>query len=128
MKKSNELIDKIITQVRKTNPTKTALCKYAGITMQTLITWLKTDQNFKEQYDAAVDDYLNEINIEAKTSLRKLVTGYSYTETKTVLVGGGGEDGSEEMIKEKHVYTKHVGPSATMVAYVLSNLDPKNFD
>ena len=128
MKKSDELTDKIVTLVRETNPTKKAICKYAGITAQTLITWLKTDEEFKRKYDEAVDDYLNDINIEAKTSLRKLISGYYYEETKTVLVGGGGPDGSEEMIKEKHVMKKYVAPSASMIEYALSNLDPKNFD
>lgn len=125
MKKSDEIKKAIIETVRKLNPTKSALCKKFGITWQTLKNWMEEDNLFKEAYNKAIKDYLNEINIEANKSLLKLVKGYSYNETKTIYVAGPS---GEPMIAQRTITKKQVPPNATAVTYALSNLDPENFD
>ena len=125
MKKTDDKKQAIVETVRTLNPTKVALCKKFGITWQTLKNWLEEDAAFKCSYEKAISDYLNEINIEAKKSLSKLVKGYSYSETKTVYVAGAE---GEPVIAQKKVTKKHVPPNATAVTYALSNLDPENFE
>ncbi|HKM13362.1 MAG TPA: hypothetical protein VJY42_00330 [Candidatus Methanomethylophilaceae archaeon] len=125
MKKNEEIKASIINLVRKLNPTKTMVCKKHGITWQTLKNWMQEDDEFAKAYKGAIKDYLDNINIEAKKSLAKLIKGYYSKEEKTIYVEGP-ED--KVVIVQKTVTKKHIGPNASAVTFALSNLDPENFE
>lgn len=125
MKKGKEIKESIVVMVRELNPTKKAICIKHGITWQTLKNWLEEDTQFKADYEQAIRDYLNTINVEARDSLGKLVKGYDYEEEKTIYMPGPE---GKPVIAQKTVTKKHVPPNANAVIYALSNLEPENFE
>lgn len=125
MKDCKKTKESIIEMVRDLNPTKKVLCKKHDITWQTLKNWLEKDKSFAEQYKQAIKDYLDGINVEAKKSLSKLITGYYYEEEKTFYMPDAE---GNPVITQKVVVKKHVPPSASAVTFALSNLEPENFE
>lgn len=114
----------ILDMVERLNPSKVALCKKAGITVQTLDNWLRDDEDFAERYAAAVRAHLDGLSVDARKSLKKLIKGYTVTERKTVYIVVEGE-----LVKDKVVETeRHIPPSVAAVVFALSNLDPRNFE
>lgn len=124
MKKSEKIKKGICDTVRELNPTVRALCRQFGITTRTFYYWKSNDEEFRKAYEQAVRAYLTGLNIDAKRSLKKLVTGFFVTDTKTVY--GPGTDGAEilQVIEIK----REIPPSVEAVKFALTNLDPDNFE
>lgn len=125
MKKNDELLDNIIKEVQKKMPTKEALCKKFGITVQCLYNWLKDDQEFRNRYKVAEKVYLEKLAPIARNSIERLVKGYDYDEKRTIY---GADSKGEPVILQQTITRKHVAPSVSACMYVLNNIDPENFE
>lgn len=124
-KKTQKIIDKIYQIVREENPSKNSIAKRVKVSSQTITNWLNEDECFKKGYEDAVNDFFKNISVDAKRSLKKLVTGFSYNEIKTVYVDNGMGD---PLIKERVVTEKYVIPNIDAIKFVLRNLEPKMFE
>lgn len=124
-KKTPELVEKIYALVREENPSKNRIARRFKLSAQTIANWLHEDEAFRAGYEEAVNYFLDNIKIDAKLSLKKLVNGYEYEEVKTVYIDNGEGD---PIIKERVVFQKHVPPSIQAIAFVLKNVEPEKFD
>ncbi len=125
MKKTEQLKNKICKVTQELNPTITSLCRKFGISTRTFYYWHRKDEDFRNAYDKAVRVYIDNLNIDAKKSLAKLVKGFTVVDTKTVYGPGQGD---EPVIIQMIEMKREIPPSVEAVKFALTNVDPDNFE
>lgn len=108
--------------------TNEVAAKIGGITDSTFYAWLKEKKDFldavKKARDTFEDWQLNGILEDAKRSLKQLICGLEYTETKTEYLADAK---GNPTIKKQTTINKRVLPSATAVIFALCNRDPDHW-
>lgn len=124
-----EVVEIICDSLRKGEPIVTA-CKKAGISDDTYGNWLREYSEFSAAVKNAEQEYRewehNEILASAKKSLRVLIEGMEYDETKTEYEQDP-RDPSKPRIKRQTTTTKKILPNVTAVIFALTNRDPENW-
>lgn len=102
--------------------------RMAGITKPTYYDWLEKNLDFSnrvKEAKARFEDWqLHGILEDARKSLKTLICGCEYDETKTEYEPG--EKGLPR-IKKQITITKKILPNATAVIFALCNRDPENW-
>lgn len=102
--------------------------RIGGIAPPTFYDWLKNKPEFsnavKRAQDAFEEWQMNGILADSKKSLKTLINGLEYEETKTEYVSD--KSGRPE-IKKQTTVTKRVLPNVTAVIFALCNRDPENW-
>lgn len=105
-------------------------CKKAGISDDSFLNWLRDNSEFSAVVKNAEDEFRNwehnEILASAKKSLRVLIEGQEYEETKTEYEQDP-RDPTRPRVKRQTTTTKKILPSATAVIFALVNRDPENW-
>lgn len=120
----------IICDALRNGESRTTAAKRAGIQKDTFYNWLEQFSAFsaavKEAEDAYQDWLLNGIKDDALKSLKTLICGLDYEETKTEYEQNPN-DPSQPRIKKQTVITKKILPNATAVIFALTNRDPERW-
>lgn len=105
-------------------------CKKAGISQDSFNRWLDGYADFAAIVKTAEEEYhrweMNDILSSAKKSLKVLIEGQEYEETKTEYEQDP-EDPSKPRVKRQTTTTKKVLPNATAVIFALVNRDPEHW-
>ena len=124
-----EVVAIICESLRKGEPRVTA-CKKAGISDDTFGNWLRDNSEFSAAVKNAEQDYKdwehNGILESARKSLRVLIEGQEYEETKTEYEQDP-TDPSRPRVKRQTTTTKKILPNPTAVIFALTNRDPENW-
>ena len=128
-KYSPERIAKICEAIERGETNETA-AKIGGISVSTFCEWQATKPEFSEvvkRAKAVFEEWeLKGILADAKKSLKTLITGLEYEETKTEYEQDPKHPGSPR-IRKQTVVTKRIPPSPTAVIFALCNRDPENW-
>ena len=128
---NKRIVNRICELISNDSFTIPEICADVGIAESTFHKWKSEKIEFSEAVEAARQKFNENLIPEAKRSLKKLVTGYTVTETKTVTVDSGKKD--EETgnpivkVKEHSKVEKHIQPNFNAVAFALTNQDPENW-
>lgn len=102
--------------------------KLAGITKPTYYDWLEKNLDFSnrvKEAKARFEDWqLHGILEDARKSLKTLICGLEYDETKTEYEP---DKSGSPRIKKQTTVTKKILPNATAVIFALCNRDPENW-
>lgn len=121
-KYSKKIVERICSLIEKDSYTIVEICDAVGISKETYYTWQETHSDFSDAIKKAKDTFDELLVKEAKNSLRKLVTGYTVDETKTVYEPATKTDlTAKPKIKEQTITKKHYQPSVPAVIFTLTN-------
>lgn len=121
-KYNKKIVDRICALIESDSFTIAEICEKAGIAISTYYEWIDTKTEFSEAIEKAKDRFDEILVKEAKASLRKLVTGYTVDETKTVYEPASKTDSAAKpKIKEQTITKKHFQPSVPAVIFALTN-------
>jgi len=131
-KYSKALVARITELIRSDSYTIAEICQEVKISKDTYYRWLKENSDFSDAIKEAQEDFDKDILSECNKSLRKLITGYTVDETKTVYVekvekDKNGEPISKPKIKEQTVTKKHFQPSLGAIIHFQTNHDPETW-
>lgn len=129
-KYSKKVVKRICELISNDSFTIPEICKDVDIAESTYHKWYSEKLEFSEAVDEAKQKFNENLIPEAKRSLKKLVTGYTVTETKTVTVDTGKKNDNDKPIvkvKEHSKTEKHIQPNFNAVAFALTNQDPENW-
>lgn len=122
-----ERVEKICRAIEN-GETKEKAAKMAGISTATFCEWQNRFVEFSEavkRAEAAYEDWqMNGILADAKKSLKILICGQEYEETKTEYAS---DSKGNPVIRKQTTVTKKVLPSATAVIFALCNRDPEHW-
>lgn len=125
-----EIVDKICELIEKDSFTIPEICRHVGISESTFFEWQANKSEFSEAVKNARNHFADTLAKEATRSLRKLVSGYDYTETTTESTDTGktDENGKKILKVKKHVTrTKHVEPNTAAIIFTLTNTDSEHW-
>lgn len=118
-----------ICQALRNGCTDLDAARAAGISKDTFYEWIKTAPDFADLVKKAKREFQEwefyGILADAKKSLKTLICGIEYEETKTELVREQGK-GEMKIVKQTKT-TKRVPPSATAIIFALCNRDPEHW-
>lgn len=129
-KYNKRIVDAICSHIRADSYTIAEICRMVGISEDTYYTWKKTKPEFSESIKKAEESFKKDILVECKRSLRKLITGYTVQEKKTITVDSGRKDEKGKpipKIKEQAIVEKHIQPSLGAIIHYQTNQDPDNW-
>lgn len=130
-KYSKKVVKRICELLSNDSFTVVEICEDIGLAESTFYKWYDEKSEFSEAVDAARQKFNENLIPEAKKSLKKLVTGYTVVETKTVTADTGKkneETGAPIVkVKEHSKIEKHIQPNFNAVAFALTNMDPDNW-
>lgn len=119
----------ILDSIRNGDSLKVAAAK-GGVNLDTYYEWLKTKPEFSDAVKEAKSEYeqweLDGILKDAKKSLKTLICGETYDETRTEYEQDPRNPGSPR-IKKQIVTNKKIMPNATAVIFALVNRDPDHW-
>ncbi|MDR1181711.1 MAG: hypothetical protein LBL13_07015 [Bacteroidales bacterium] len=117
------IVKRICELIEKDSYTVSEICKTVGIADSTYYKWANDHVEFSDGIKKARNKFDENIVAEAKRSLKKLVNGYSYEETKIVYIEGKPNEKGDPMpkIKEQVKITKHVPPNLGATIFLLTN-------
>lgn len=124
-KKTEKIIEKIYDLLRTGTMKKTVIARRVGITADTLRNWLRDDEEFKEGYIQASDDYLIADIGDVKKSALKKAKGYTYKDKKVTTMRDCVGNITGTITVEK---TVHVPPDSATLKILLTNIQPKKYD
>lgn len=117
-----------ICKALENGETNEVAAKSGGIGTTTFCKWLNEKADFAKAVKKARSVYedwqLNGILEDAQKSLKTLICGMEYTETKTEYIADGE---GQPTIKKQTTINKRVLPSATAVIFALCNRDPDHW-
>lgn len=124
---NKSIVKRIADLVRSDSYTVIELCRIVGISKDTYYRWIKTKSDFSDAIKRAREEFESSLLADCEKSLKRLVNGWSYEETKTVMVeskktGLNGKPVGK--VKERTVTKKTVHPSLGAIIHVQTNLDP----
>ena len=126
-KYTTERIAKICDSLKQGNTKETA-AKAGGISVSTFCEWQATKPEFSEAVKKAIESFeewqMNGILADAKKSLKTLICGLEYDETKTEYEN---DKNGNPRIRKQTVVTKRIMPSPTAVIFALCNRDPEHW-
>lgn len=110
--------------------TNEAAAARGGIALDTFYEWLKSKPEFSERVKEARKDFenweLEGILKDAKKSLKTLICGEKYTETRTEYEQDP-KNPNEPRIRKQIITEKVIPPSPTAVIFALVNRDPDHW-
>ncbi|WP_372936279.1 phBC6A51 family helix-turn-helix protein [Mariniphaga sediminis] len=127
---SKKIVKRICELISNDSFTIKEICEDVAIAESTFYKWKAEKSEFSEAVEAAQQKFNENLIPEAKRSLKKLVTGYTVTEIKTVTVDSGKKNEDDKPIvkvKEHSKTEKHIQPNFNAVAFALTNMDPENW-
>lgn len=120
----------IILKSLEAGETVKVACQKGGISHDTFYEWKKQFPEFTEAVKNAENVFreweMNGILSDAKRSLKQLICGYEYEETKTEYERDPANP-MKPRIKRQSVTSKKVLPNVTAVIFALCNRDPENW-
>lgn len=120
-KYSKRIVKRICDLISKDTYTIAEICATVRISERTYYQWQADYADFSEQIKEARHKFDETVLKDAKNSLVKLIKGYDYEETKTVVIDDGG---GKPKIKEKSTTKKHVAPNLGAIIHFQTNVDP----
>lgn len=123
-KYNKKIVNYICSIIEKDSYTIPEICKMVGIDEATYHRWKIDKPEFCEAIEKARDKFIKNGLVECEKSLMKLIIGYEYEESKTVVVNDGSNN---PKIKEKSTTKKHVAPNLGAVIHFQTNKDPENW-
>jgi len=129
-KYNKKIVDNICSLIRTDSYTVAEICKLVGISERTYYDWLSKNADFAEVIKKAQDRFNEDVLIECKKSLVKLIKGYTVQEKRTITVDTGKRDENDKPIvkvKEHTVTDKHYPPSLGAIIHFQTNRDPDNW-
>lgn len=118
----------IITKAIADGKTYKEAYTMAGIGKDAFYDWINDKPEFAEavkRAEAIYNEWYNTTLVQdCKRSLRDLVLGYDYTETRTESTTA--KDGKTKVTKTTTT-VKHVAPNPTAIIFALTNRDPENW-
>lgn len=128
-KDTPEVREKILDAIRN-GDTYDMACKQAGIGRTAFYEWLNAKEDFANAVKMARAEFeqweLNGILADAKKSLKVLICGQEYDETK-VEYEQDPRDPSKPRVKRQTTTHKKILPNATAVIFALCNRDPEHW-
>lgn len=128
---NKKIVNRICELIANDSFTIEEICADVQIHKSTYYDWLENKPDFSDAVETAKQKFNESLIPEAKKSLKKLVTGYTVTETKTVTADTGKkneETGAPIVkIKEHTKIEKHIQPNFNAIAFALTNQDPDNW-
>lgn len=110
--------------------TRKVACLRAGISQDTFTNWLRDKSYFSERIKDAENEYkqwyANDLIKDSLRSLKTLIMGCEYEETRTEYEQDTKNPGMPR-IKRQTVTTKKVLPNPTAIIFALTNRDPENW-
>lgn len=120
----------IICDALRNGESRTTAAKRAGVDRDTMRNWMREFSAFSAAVKDAEEEYqnwlLNGIKDDALKSLKTLICGLDYEETKTEYEQNP-DDPAQPRIKRQTVTTKKILPNATAVIFALTNRDPERW-
>lgn len=130
-KYSKKIVDAICSLIKADSYTIAEICKNVGISKDTYYSWLKAKPDFSDAIKRAESEFTQDILVECKRSLRKLITGYTAQERHTIMVDSKEIDEKtgkpKPKIKEQKVVDKHFQPNLGAIIHFQTNQDPDNW-
>ena len=129
-KYSKKLVEEICFLIKEDSYTIAEICKKVGISKSVYYKWLEDKVDFLDAIKKAESEFKEDMLVECKRSLRKLITGYSVQEKKTITVDSGKKDDKGKpipKIKEQTIVDKHIQPSLGAIIHFQTNQDPENW-
>lgn len=129
-KYNKKIVEEICSLIKEDSYTIAEICQRVGIVKDTYYNWLKTKSDFSDAIKKAESEFTQDILVECKRSLRKLITGYTVQEKKTTMVDSKEKDANgkaKPKIKEQTIVEKHVQPSLGAIIHFQTNQDPDNW-
>ena len=124
-KNTKEVTEKVYNLLRNGVMKKTIIARRVGVTADTLRNWLRDDEEFKDGYVKASDDYLLADIGDVKKSALKKAKGYTYKDKKVTTMRDCVGNVTGTITVEK---TVHVPPDSATLKILLTNLQPKKYD
>ncbi len=129
-KYSKKLVDEICSLIKEDSYTIAEICKNVGIAKSTYYKWIEDKADFSDAIKKAESEFKENMLVECKKSLRKLITGYTVKEKKTVMVDSRKTDDNGNpipQIKEQTITEKHIQPNLGAIIHFQTNQDPDNW-
>lgn len=124
-----ERVARICKAIENGETNETA-AKIGGVSVSTFCEWQATKREFSEAIKRAKEKFedwqMNGILADAKKSLKTLICGQEYEETKTEYENDPNNPGTPK-IKKQTIITRKVLPNPTAVIFALCNRDPENW-
>lgn len=121
-----KVVQDICRQYSEGSFTISSCCSAQGISDRTFYYWCEESSEiaglYKKAQDACAEVYKGQLREKARTSLDKLVEGYTVTEVRHEKTDSDGF-----LIDKTVTITKHIAPNPTAVIFALTNADPTNF-
>lgn len=123
-KYSNKRARKIFSLIEKDSYTIAEICASVGISERCFYDWKAENAEFADGITRARETFTRKSLVECERSLTKLICGYEYEESKTVMVN---DPAGRPTIKEKTIMKKKVAPNLGAIIHYQTNKDPENW-
>ncbi len=127
---SKKLVNQICDLIREDSYTVAEICQKVGCSKSAYYKWRNEKVDFVDAIKKAEEEFREDILVECKRSLRKMIKGYTVEEKKTVLVSSKKKDASGNpipQIKEQVTTKKHFQPNLGAIIHYQTNRDPDNW-
>ena len=129
-KYNKAMVERITELIRADTYTQREICSIVGIDETIFGRWKRKHPEFVDAIEAAEDERMARMVVEAKKSLKKKITGYTVTETKitSIPTKEKDKDGKPKgKIKEMITTEKHILPDTAAIIFTLTNGDPTHW-
>lgn len=127
---SKKIVDDVVALIKEDSYTVAEICQKVGISERSYYNWRNKHAEFAEAIKEAEEEFTQDVLVECKKSLRKLITGYSIKERKTVMADSRKKDKNGNPIptvKEQTITDKHYQPNLGAIIHFQTNRDPDNW-
>lgn len=119
-KYSKKLVSYICSLIKSDSYTIDTICSLSGISRSTYHEWKNTKPDFSDKIREAEEDRLKYFAVEAKKSLLKKITGFTFIENKTI-------SNSLGIVKEQTITEKYFPPDTPAIIFALTNTEGENW-
>ena len=116
-----KILRKIIDLYKSDSYTIAEVCVNVGISERSYYNYQSQDAVFAETIEKAKQEFNDQMLVECRKSLVKLIKGYDYEEIKTITIA---EKGNKPSIKEESITKKHMSPNLGAIIHFQTNRDP----
>ncbi len=127
---STDTVERICELVKMDTYTDKEICDIVGVGLSTYYKWKAEKIEFREAIEKARGLRMDQMLVDAKRSLKKLINGFDVEEVRTVTVDTGQKTREGKSIlktKERVVTKKHYAPNTGAVIFMLTNGDPETW-
>lgn len=121
---SKKLAEEVASLIKEDSYTIAEICQKVNISERSFYNWRDKHAEFADAIKEAQEEFEATILVECEKSLRKLITGYSVDETKTIYINTKDDT---PKIKERTVTKKHFQPNLGAIIHFQTNKDPENW-